>query len=246
MAKKSSNNQKTQQAVIDQTAAMFEVTALPKEELKTAVGLVLDKPGNPIENIIKDKELEAIHDTEIAEAKELGIDPPIVESTQNEILKTLQKDLEESQNRFAELSEEKERILKERNDVAKKAHELSKQVETLTSEKDDLQKQINELSSNLDLMKTDSTRELVDYKIQIEDMEKKISIYEENESNYKFEITKLKAEIANLETALTEKPEAKKRLEKNLKQTTPARIPMYQPQPQAKSAAKINGYDSWN
>lgn len=232
----------------DKTAAMFEVTALSKEELSTQIGLVADKPGNAIENIIEEREKEKAHEAELVEAKELGIEEPIVESTQNEILKSLQKDLEESQSRYVELSEEKDKILEERNAVAKKAHELSKQNEVLLKEKEELQKKVDELSSSLDLTKTDSSRELVDCKIQIEDLQKAIEAYEQNESSYKFEITKLKAEIANLETALTEQPEAKKRLEKQLHQQTPAKIPMYQPAPKPKlpSAARSNGYDSWN
>ena len=234
---------------LDKTAAMFEVTALPKEELSTRIELVSDKSGNAIKNIIEEQEKEKAHKEELQEAKDLGIEEPIMESTQNEILQSLQKDLEESQSRYVELSEEKDKILKERNEIAKKAHELSKQVETLTSERDALQKQVEELSSNLDLTKTDTSRELLDCKIQIEDLQKAVEAYEQNESNYKFEITKLKAEIANLETALTEQPEAKKRLDKKLHQpVTPTRIPMYQTPKSQKlpSAATANGYDSWN
>ena len=250
MAKKSQKAETSNQDVINRTAAMFEVTALPKEEMQTAVEMVLDKPGNPIDNIIKDRELEALHETEIAEAKELGISTPIVESTQNEILKSLQKDLEESQNRYVELSEEKNKIAKEKEDMKKKISELLKSNDVLSKENAILSTKIKELNSDLDLNKTDSSREILDYKIQVEDLEKKISIYEENESNYKFEITKLKAEIANLETALTEQPEAKKRLEKNLRQTVPTKIPMYNSAPLKKvglkNVAKENGYDSWN
>jgi len=234
---------------LDKTAAMFEVTSLPKEELSTRIELVSDKSGNSIENVIKEREREKEHVQELQEAKELGIEEPIVESTNNEILQSLQKDLEESRERYIELSEEKNKILEERNSAAKKAHELSKQNEILIREKENLQKKIDEISSSLDLTKTDYSRELVDCKIQIEDLQKSIEAYEQNESNYKFEITKLKAEISNLETALTEQPEAKKRLENNLhKPAVQARIPMYQTskKPRIPSASKANGYDSWN
>lgn len=246
-------NDKASKEAVDKAAAMFSVTAMPQEELNSELKLVSDQAGNPIENMLKNKELEKQHEEEIEEAKQLGMENgPIIESTTSEVIKGLQKDLEESQNRYVALSEEKEKLEKSTNDLKKKISELLKSNNDLSKEKEELTKQINELNSKLDVSTTDYSREILDYKIQIEDFQKQISAYEQNESNYKFEITKLKAEIANLETALTEKPEAKKAFDNKIHSTSNVSVvPMFisRQQQQRKgiqSASKANGYESWN
>ena len=251
--RKTIKNETVSKEAADKAAAMFSMTAMSQKELSEEAKLVEDQSGNPIENMIKNREIEKQHQEELKEAKELGMEnEPIQEATTSEIVKGLQKDLEESQNRYVALSEEKEKIEKSTADLKKKISELLKSNSDLSKENEELSKRVNELDSELDVSKTDYSREILDYKIQIEDFQKKISAYEQNESNYKFEITKLKAEINNLETALAEKPEAKKAFDKKI-HSTPATtiVPMFTPRTQQKhpglpNAGRENGYDSWN
>ena len=244
---------KLEKEAAEKAAAMFNVTSMSQKELSAEALLVSDQKGSIVENMLKNKELEKQHEEEIAESKKLGLEnAPIIESTTGEIIKGLQKDLEENQNRFVELSEEKEKIAKEKKELENKISDLIAEKDMLSKENSILSKKINELSSELNLNKTDLSRDIVDSKIQIEDLQNQIYIYEQNESNYKFEITKLKAEINNLETALAKKPEAKQRLDNALHsnvQQTP--LPMFVPKEQARrsslpNAARMNGYESWN
>ena len=251
--RKTLKNETVSKEAADKAAAMFSMTAMSQKELSEEAKLVEDQSGNPIENMIKNREIEKQHQEELQEAKDLGMErEPIQEATTSEIVKGLQKDIEESQNRYVALSEEKERLEKDTVELKKKISELLKANTDLSKENEKLSKRTNELNSELDVSKTDYSREILDYKIQIEDLQKQISAYEQNESNYKFEITKLKAEINNLETALAEKPEAKKAFEQKM-HSTPAStiVPMFVPKSQQKrqglpNAGKANGYESWN
>lgn len=251
--RKALKNETVSKEAAAKAAAMFNVTAMSQKELSEEVKLVSDQSGSPIENMLKNREIEKQHQEELQEAKELGMEnEPIQESTTSEIVKGLQKDLEESQNRYVALSEEKEKLEKSTNDLKKKISELLKSNNDLSKENEELSKKVNELDSEIDVSKTDYSREIIDYKIQIEDLQKQISAYQQNESNYKFEITKLKAEINNLETALTEKPEAKKAFENKIHSVPQTTIvPMFTPRTRQKNqglpnAGKANGYESWN
>jgi predicted RNase H-like nuclease (RuvC/YqgF family) len=227
------NKRQAKKEAIAKTAAMFEVTAMSPEELSAAAKFVEDKSGNELDNIIENVELEKKHAEEIEEAKALGLSTdPIIESTNSEIIRDLERKIEESQNRYLEAVEDKNAFKQENEQLSKEISSLKK---TITS-----------ISSEYDCYKTDSSREITNYKINIDDLNEKIEIFERNESNYKLEVAKLKAEITNLEEQLENIPEAKNQKNESKKSRI---LPMYS----SKSAQNIksvppstNGYSSWN
>ena len=219
---------------INKAAAMFEFTSMTQDELSAAAKFVEDKPGNELDNIIENAELEKKHIEEVEEAKALGLSTdPIIEATNSEIVKDLEKKIEEGRARYLEAIEDK-------NAFKARSEQLSK-------ENAELKNTINSISSEYNCYKTDCSREIADYKINIEDLKEKIDIFERNESNYKLEVAKLKAEINNLETKI-EESETTERKQK----TPPSRIvPMYSSKPKKTPVKKLvppstNGYTSWN
>lgn len=237
---------------IEKTAAMFEVTSMPSEQLSSAAKMVEEKSGNPLDNIIENAEIEKRHVEELSEAKELGLETePVFESTKSEIIKALNTELDSGREEIAKLLEEKDDLLKQLKDAVANTNEISKNFQDLKKENDKLSKDLLSLSSELDLNKTDMSREIVDYKVTIQDLQEKIDIYERNESNYKFEITKLKAEIANLETELEAEKSKIQKSKQDQAQTFNSNSlgPMFSRRPQ-QSGLKVpphqNGYTSWN
>lgn len=209
-----------------EAAAMLAVTSMSSEKI-SALGN--DEKKSLINDLVQqksDEEIEKQHDVEIAEAKKLGIDDTLViESTKNEISKDFEKKLEESQVRYLEAVDDK-----------KKAE----------AENSKLNKKILELSSQLDLLKTDSSREIANYRIEIDDLNEAVSIYKANESNYKAEIAALKSELAKLEDSLEDANRIINRKMPNLNVKNPSTN-----SPPLKKKTKgmptpTNGYDSWN
>lgn len=215
-----------------EAATMFEVTSMSTEELSA---IPSEQKETLVNDLIEQKieaEIEKAHDEEIAEAKELGIeDKVIVESTNNEISKDFENQLEESQARYLEAVDDRKKAEKENEKLNKK---------------------ILALSSELDLLKTNSSREITNYKIEISDLNEAINIYKANEINYKAEINALKADLATLESSLDE---ANKIINKNgqkqlIQKVQPNRsVPMFLPKgngPAKKRPPSTNGYSSWN
>ena len=163
---------------------MFEVTSMSSEQISAIPAEQKETLVNDLVEKKIDAEIEKAHDEEIAEAKELGMeDKVIVESTKNEISKDFEKQLEECQTRYLEAIDDKKRVEKE-------------------NEK--LNQQLLSLSSEIDLLKTNSSREIANYKVEISDLNETITIYKANEINYKAEINALKTDLATLEASLDE------------------------------------------
>ena len=215
-----------------EAATMFEVTSMSTEELSA---IPSEQKETLVNDLIEQKieaEIEKAHDEEMVEAKELGIeDKIIVESTKNEISKDFENQLEESQARYLEAVDDRKKAEKENEKLNKK---------------------ILALSSELDLLKTNSSREITNYKIEISDLNEAINIYKANEINYKAEINALKADLATLESSLEE---ANKIINKNgqkqlIQKVQPNRsVPMFLPKgngPAKKRPPSTNGYSSWN
>ena len=86
MSKNKKQKSRIEKEIVAKTAAMFEVTSTPSEQISSLPNIdeIVDKAVIDATN----KELEEMHETEINEAKELGMsDSIIVESTVNEISK---------------------------------------------------------------------------------------------------------------------------------------------------------------
>lgn len=214
-----------------EAATMFEVTSMSTEELSAIPSEQKETLVNDLVEKKIDAEIEKAHDEEIAEAKELGIeDKVIVESTKNEISKDFENKLEESQARYLEAIDDRKKMEKENEKLNKK---------------------ILALSSELDLLKTNSSREITNYKIEISDLNEAINIYKANEINYKAEINALKADLATLEVSLDE---ANKIINKNRQKpvvvsNNGSNVPMFltkQNVPIKKHSPSTNGYSSWN
>lgn len=216
---------------VAEAAAMFAVTSMSSEELSALSG---DKSTfvDDMLNKKEEAEIEKAHDEELAEAENLGIkDSVIIEATESEISKDFEKQLEESHMRYLEAIDDKKKLEKENTDLNKK---------------------ITVLSSQIDVLKTDSSRAISNYKIEIVDLNEMINIYKANEINYKAEIAALKTDLANLENALNE---ANKIINKTREKPIRAQqnqssrsIPMFmqkKEQPK-KRPAPSNGYSSWN
>lgn len=222
--------QKKQKNKAAAAAAMFAMTSMSSEELSTMSD---EKKSTMLEDFVTEKEneeLEKIHKEEEAEAKELGMDDTlIVESTPNEISKDFEQKLEESQTRYLEAVEDKRKAEEELARI--KAENIS-------------------LSSQLDLLKTDSSREIANYKVEMSDLNEAVSIYKANEINYKAEIASLKSNLHELEIALDE---ANKIINEGggkkvivQQEQLPKGIPMFTPKKNANVAPPSNGYSSWN
>lgn len=215
-----------------EAATMFEVTSMSSEKLSAIPD---EQKGTLVNDLVEqkiDKELENAHAAEIAEAKTLGIeDTVIVEATKGEISKDFEKQLEEAQARYLEAVDDKKKAERENKKLLAK---------------------VTELSSQLDLLKTDSAREISNYKVEAMDLNEAIKIYKTNEINYKAEIAALKADLATLESSLEE---ANKIINKAgrkpvVKHGNPsAVVPMFSTKKNIsirKRPPSTNGYSSWN
>lgn len=226
-----------------EAAAMFAVTSMSSEEISAAA---IKSDQNFIDSKVKeaqDAELEKIHEEEIAEAKSLGIeDNIIVESTTNEITRDLENKLEESQNRYLELVEEKDK--------------LKEQIELLEKEKNSLLKEnkiskqtILTISSDFDLFKTDSSREIANYKIEIDDLKEQLELHKYNEASSKLEVSKLRDEISNLEHFIKKNNLSKQNVPPspsfNMPPNHGGRM-YFKPDASKNATAPSNGYTSWN
>ena len=215
-----------------EAATMFEVTSMSSEQISAIPAEQKETLVNDLIEKKIDAEIEKAHDEEIAEAKELGIeDKVIVESTKNEISKDLEKQLEECQARYLEAVDDKKKAEKENEKLNKK---------------------ILALSSEIDVLKTDTSREISNCKVEIMDLNETIKIYKANEINYKAEINALKTDLATLEASLEE---ANKIINKGGQKqpgqkVQPNRsVPMFLPKgngPAKKRPPSTNGYSSWN
>ena len=222
-----------------QTAAMFAVTSMSTEELSTAV----QKDKNFIENQTKeviDAKIEQQHQEETAEAKAIGLtSEPIFESTAHEVAKDLEQKLEESQVRYLELAEEKESL-------KKKVAELEAENMRLVRENKVSQQTILSLSSDLNVHKIDTSREIADYKITIDDLRESLEVYKYNENNYKLEISNLRDSLSNLERAIKQNSALSKQF---VQRGAPlgSESQMFFNSAQArKMNGPSNGYDAWN
>ena len=214
-----------------EAATMFEVTSMSSEQISAIPAEQKETLVNDLVEKKIDAEIEKAHDEEIAEAKELGMeDKVIVESTKNEISKDFEKQLEECQTRYLEAIDDKKRVEKENEKLNQK---------------------LLSLSSEIDLLKTNSSREIANYKVEISDLNETITIYKANEINYKAEINALKTDLATLEASLDE---ANKIINKNGQKPVVApnsgsNVPMFltkQNVPIRKRPPSTNGYTSWN
>ena len=209
-----------------EAAAMLAVTSMSSEKISAMSN---EEKSELVSDLVQkkaDEELEKQHDEEIAEAKNLGIDETlIIESTKNEISKDFEKKLEESQARYLEAIDDKKKV---------------------EAENAKLNKKILELSSQLDLLKTDSSREIANYRIEIDDLNEAVNIYKANEANYKAEIVALKAELAKLEDSLEDANKIINGKESKFARPSPSTNPAPLKKKVKGMPTPSNGYDSWN
>ena len=233
MAKRASKNQ-----IAAKTAAMFELTSIPKSQVSSIPNIEKTIENTKIE--IDAKEMEEMHQAELSEAKQLGIeDTTIIESTVNEISNDFSQKLEESQMRYLEAIEDRDRF-KNELDIIKKENQ------SILCENNKLKSDISQLSSDYNCYQVDTSREITNYKIAIDEYQEKISIYEQNQFNYKLEIAGLKDKIKDLERKINDKAIHEQRktngsLLGNSQQMFMSRSKYNNPIPISK-----NGYDSWN
>lgn len=177
--------QKKHRNLSAEAAAMFQMTSMSSEQVSAIGGG--EKLNDLMDDIVSaenEKEIEKAHEEELAEAKSLGVENSvIVESTPTEISKDFEQKLEEAQARYLEAVDDK-----------KKAE----------AEKEKLNKELISLSSQIDLLKTNTSREIANYKVEMADLNEAIDIYKANEINYKAEIASLKNDLHELEIALDE------------------------------------------
>lgn len=231
-------------------ATMLQATAMTKDELTSVAAL--GGSADVAQTLENEKEIEDAHEELETESKALSLDTvPIYESTAIEINKKLSDELEECKTRYADLLEERDALQKKVDDLQKKKKDDSA-VSELSVKYLSLSKDYADLQERYETLEDKYEREIEACKIQLEDAEKNYRMYDENEANYKIEIKKLRAEMKNLEIALEEKPEAKKRLEANMR--NPAALSKEHGQsrrtlPPFKSnnvPPPTNGYSSWN
>lgn len=225
--------QKKHRNLSAEAAAMFQMTSMSSEQVSAIGGG--EKLNDLMDDIVSaenEKEIEKAHEEELAEAKSLGVeDSIIVESTPTEISKDFEQKLEEAQARYLEAVDDK------------------KKAET---EKAKLNKELISLSSQIDLLKTNTSREIANYKVEMADLNEAIDIYKANEVNYKAEIASLKNDLHELEIALGEankiingagKPAVSVRSNNPANVvpmfTTKRKVPVKKPVPN-------NGYVGWN
>lgn len=233
MAKRASKNQ-----IAAKTAAMFELTSIPKSQVSSIPNIEKTIENTKIE--IDAKEMEEMHQAELSEAKQLGIeDTTIIESTVNEISNDFSQKLEESQMRYLEAIEDRDKF-KNELDIVKKENQ------SILCENNKLKSDISQLSSDYNCYQVDTSREITNYKIAIDEYQEKISMYEQNQFNYKLEIAGLKDKIKDLEQKINDKAIHEQRktsgsLLGNSQQMFMSRPKYNNPIPISK-----NGYDSWN
>lgn len=231
MTKRTKNAQTlTKNEIIAQNNAMFKVTSNLSKDNVSSIPSVKEAIQEQ-ETQLKNAEIEKMHVSELSEAKELGLEEEniIIESTPNEISNDFSQKLEESQMRYLEAIEDRDNY--------------KKQIEKLKTENSKLKNDLNLLNSEYDCYKTDTSREIVNYKINVESLEEKISTYEQNIFNYKLEIAGLKTEIANLENSIKESNNDEK---KNASSSSRSPLQMYSRPNLANSRPSNNGYSSWN
>lgn len=219
-----------------EAAAMFEITSVSSEDL-SGKGVSGEEFVQSVIEQKENDEIEKLHDEELAEAKTLGIeDSLVVEATTNEVSKDFERQLEESRARYLEAIDDKKAIEEKNKNLLKEISDLSAKLTVAYSE--------------LDCLKTDSSREITNYKIEIEDLNETIRIYKSNESNYKAEIAALKADLGTLEDSLEEankiinksKPVDKTPCATSTKVLKPFTLGKNRkPRP-----GPTNGYSSWN
>ena len=237
---------KRKNSSVNKIATMLQATAMSKEEITSVA--TLGESNNIAKILETEEEIESSHKTLEEDTKKLSLDTtPIYESTAIEINKQLTAELEACKTRCAELLDEKECLQKTIEDMAKADNapylELSAKFAALS-------KDYGDLKDKYELLQEKYDREIDAYKIQLEDADRNYQLYDENESNYKIEIKKLRAEIRNLEAAL----------EKETAQQSGAKVENSPPQvfrqdirsgrvlpPFKKSMpSPTNGYSSWN
>lgn len=232
MSKNKKQKSRIEKEIVAKTAAMFEVTSTPSEQISSLPNIdeIVDKAVIDATN----KELEEMHETEINEAKELGMsDSIIVESTVNEISKDFESKIEELQNRYLEATEDKNNLIEENKKLKNTNEELVSKINSITI---DNETKIQNLLTEIDK-----------YKNTIQELQRLVTLYTHNESNYKMEIANLRSEISSLKQKINSN--MKNNLEQNVNNSKKLNIPIYtQYSPNQKNNFKnsINGYSSWN
>lgn len=233
MAKRASKNQ-----IAAKTAAMFELTSIPKSQVSSIPNIEKTIENTKIE--IDAKEMEEMHQAELSEAKQLGIeDTTIIESTVNEISNDFSQKLEESQMRYLEAIEDRDRF-KNELDIIKKENQ------SILCENNKLKSDISQLSSDYNCYQVDTSREITNYKIVIDEYQEKISMYEQNQFNYKLEIAGLKDKIKDLERKINDKAIHEQRKTNGSLLANSQQMFMSRPKYNKSIPISKNGYDSWN